>query len=169
MLVGKSVRDISEQQERDHWEAENQDGPPQQKFISTVESFIRPYREAPNQLQASAVRVKRQEALRSLMPYMRVKGWTGTLESMATNSKGHASITVQPSGTTSITLVSAVDIPHGSALFDTIANLKTGDPIAFGGWFVPENQDYIEEISFTERGAMTDPEFKFRFTEIAKQ
>jgi hypothetical protein len=58
-------------------------------------------------------------------------------------------------------------IPHGSALYDQVAKLAVGTTVIFSGIFGPGDRDYLEEMSMTEEGSMTDPEFLFKFTNIS--
>ena len=54
----------------------------------------------------------------------------------------------------------------GSAVFDQLLKMKAGDDIIFSGSFVPSDDDCVQELSLTQQGSMTDPEFVFRFTGV---
>jgi predicted aspartyl protease len=59
-------------------------------------------------------------------------------------------------------------IPHGSTLYNQVANLAKGDTVLFIGSFAQGAEDYILEPSLTEEGSMSSPEFIFTFTSIRK-
>ena len=151
----------------------------QEDFIETVESFYEPYQEAENELQASGQRPKRSEALAALLPNRSVQGWTGTLESLDTDSDGDAYITIRPDGTESITIAtwhnSLADvgtdslIPSGSALYTELAEMSAGDPVVFSGTFVAGDQDHIAEANVTEAESMTEPRFVMVFSDVTQQ
>ncbi len=164
-------------------ESADEEAPPrpeqQEDFIETVESFYEPYQEAENELQASAQRPKRSQALAALLPNRSVQGWTGTLESLDTDSDGDAYITIRPDGTESITIAtwhnSLVDvgasslIPSGSAVYNKLAEMIAGDPVVFSGTFVAGEEDHIADASLTEAASMTAPRFVMVFSDVSQQ
>jgi len=96
---------------------------------------------------------------------------------METNSQGKGIISVQLEGTEIRveTLNNAISdltfntlIEHGSPLYKTISELNLGDKVMFSGTFLSGEDDYIAEGSLTEFGAMTSPDFIFRFSDIEK-
>ncbi len=89
---------------------------------------------------------------------------------MATDSDGDGTLDVELAGAGQKDFrVEASDIPHGSLLYNQVANLAQGDEVVFSGKFVSGDTDYIEESSLTEEGSMTAPEFPFTFTSIGRQ
>ena len=161
-------------------EAADQSIPEQQAaFIQTVESFYEPYREASNELQGSAQRPERSEALAALLPNRAVQSWTGTLESLDTTSKGDAYISIRPDGTESIIIatwnnpLADVDtnsiIPSGSDLYNKLAEMSVGDRVVFSGTFAAGDEDHLAEASLTEASSMTTPGFVMVFSDVTKQ
>ena len=161
--------------------AEEADQPiPEQQaaFIQTVESFYQPYHEASNELQGSAQRTKRNEALAALLPDRAVQDWTGTLESLDTTSQGNAYITIRPDGTESIIIATWNNaladvgtnsiIPTGSDLYNQLAGMSVGDRVVFSGTLAAGDEDHIVEGSLTESGSMTTPVFVMVFSDVTR-
>ena len=46
--------------------------------------------------------------------------------------------------------------------------LKEGDLVSVSGSFLSDDDDYIDEQSMGEDGAMTDPEFTIKISSISK-
>lgn len=93
-----------------------------------------------------------------------IKGWHGTVQAANTDIKGLGLIKIAlPCKATLI----AGEIAPGDALFAAMKKLKEGDAVTFDGSFVaaPTGKPYLE-ISFTQNGMMTDPEFIIRLTAI---
>jgi TM2 domain-containing membrane protein YozV len=146
-------------------------------FVSAVAGFIPQYNAAPNELKKSAVRAARKAKLQELAPTLEFNGWVGRLEEMVTTSKGNASLKISlPGGPVSIVTqnneLSDIEdktlIPIGSDLFNRIADLKTGTMVKISGRFISEEQDYIQEMSITEEGSVTEPEFVAQFNQVEK-
>jgi hypothetical protein len=57
-------------------------------------------------------------------------------------------------------------IPIGSPLHKQALALSTGQRVRFSGMFFPSKIDCMTETSLTVSGAMTEPAFLFRFSEI---
>jgi hypothetical protein len=145
----------------------------QQKFMETVASHKKLFKDAKNELQQSSIRVKRRQALGDLRLGMRVNDWTGSIRRMETTSEGHAAIavTIGP-GIELCTWNNALSdigsetlIRHGSPLYNLLSQLEKGQKIRFSGFFFPSEDDYYEECSITIEGSMSAPEFLFMFTE----
>ncbi len=157
--------------------------PSEVAFISTVTPFEERYGKAANEYQKSALRSKRAQALAAILPSLSVENWVGQISSMTTTSDGNGTISVVLPGsqikvvTDNNSLSASLDsdntlIPQGSQLYNDLANLAQGDTVFFSGSFLPSdaNQlDYIEELSLTEEGSMTEPAFLFRFVRVEKQ
>ncbi len=151
----------------------------QAAFIRTVESFHERYEEAENELQSSAQRAKRRAALAKLLPDRSVRGWTGTLESLQTDSRGNAFITIQPDRADAITIATWNNaladagthslIRSGSELYDKLAEMREGERVVFSGTFAAGEQDHIAEGSLTEDESMTSPDFVMVFSDVTKQ
>jgi hypothetical protein len=53
-----------------------------------------------------------------------------------------------------------------SNVFRQALSLSKGQRILFSGSFLPSETDCVQEISLTQEGSMTDPEFLFHFTDV---
>jgi hypothetical protein len=149
----------------------------QRKFMESLESFISAYNAAPNELKKSSLRIDRKEAIKKLLPSLRVRDWEGILEPMTTNSNGDATIRVKLGQSDSVRLVthggwssfSARPVRIGTPVYAKFADLQAGDAILVSGEFVIGTRDYLAEVSMTERGSMTDPAFIFIFDDVKKR
>ncbi len=93
-----------------------------------------------------------------------IKDWHGTVVSANTGIEGLGLIKIAlPCKATLI----AGEIAPGDALFAAMKKLKDGDAVTFDGSFVaaPTGKPYLE-LSFTQNGMMTDPEFVIRLAAI---
>jgi hypothetical protein len=148
-------------------------------FISSVNAFRAQYENAANEFQKSTVRRERGNAIAEVVPSRSISGWVGTVAIMQTTSDGRGVLSIKlPSGTplsieTMNNSLSDIGdntlIPQGSSLYNEIANLSVGDHVTFSGVFAPSNIDYVQEVSLTEEGSMTDPDFIFTFASVSKQ
>lgn len=150
----------------------------QAAFIKTVESHYQPYKDAPNELKGSAERTARKEALSKQLTSMKVTNWSGTLQSLDTNSEGKGAIVIKLDNsdievaTWNNALSDIGDktlIENNSPLYKAVSDLAKGDHVVFSGEFLPADKDYITEASMTENGSMTSPRFVVRFSEVKKQ
>ena len=156
--------------------------PGQSNLISTVNDFVSPYRNAPNELKKSALRTQRGNSLGEALGNSRqATDWVGTIKSMSTNNEGKAilEIALLQNGGTPImvktwnnALSDIMDntlIPQESSLFTAISELSKNDLVYFSGNFlVSDKSDFIKEGSLTELGSMTEPEFLFRFKSVKR-
>ncbi len=145
-------------------------------FVSTVDSFVTRYGDAGNEFQKSAVRRQRAAALSSALAGRSIENWVGRIIGMQTNSDGNGILALELEGNPPIKVktwnngLSDIEdntlIPHGSALYNQIANLTQGERVFFSGRFLSGDLDYLKEASLTEEGAMTAPEFLFVFSNV---
>ncbi len=151
----------------------------QAAFIRTVKTFSERYQEAENDLQSSAQRAQRRAALAKLLPDRSVQRWSGTLESLDTDARGNAYITIEPDGLESMTIATWDNaladagahsmIRAGSELYDELAQMREGERVTFSGTFAADDQDHIAEGSLTEDEAMTTPDFVMVFSDVTTQ
>lgn len=153
----------------------------QAAFCEVVEQHTRAYRSASNDLKKSAVRGQRRAAMNDVLGSGKVKGWVGYAKQLTTNGDGKAVFAVAlPCGASVGTWNNALSdimsdtlIAQNSALFGVLAELdagswgKKGSAVRFSGSFEDaDGPDAFREKSLTELGAMTDPEFVFRFASV---
>jgi len=154
--------------------------PPQQKaFTDAVTPFIDKYGAAPNELKKSALRSDRKTAIANVFnETLEFTDWIGTIKTMETTSEGNAHLEISLYGAAiqiennnnevSAALGDKTLIPKGSELFNAIANLAVGTQVKVSGIFQKGRLDFIEELSLTEEGSMTDPAFAVKFTKVEK-
>lgn len=146
----------------------------QKKFIDLIDTNVPRYRTAKNELQKSAIRTERKQALCEITEGFTVSDWIGTVNALNTNSEGNAvlSIRISPnieiktwnnalSDTGSNTL-----IEKDTLLFNELFYLSRGQKVMFSGSFFTSEKDCLKELSVTEEGAMTKPEFLMRFSKV---
>jgi hypothetical protein len=150
----------------------------QQKFIDVVESFYKPYRDAgDNQLKKSRERKNRKKKLKETMKSMSFKNWIGKIDTLGTTGDGNGYIEIDPyKSDFSIQtwnndlsdIGSNTTIKDGTKVYDQMIELKEGDLVSVSGSFLSGDEDYIDEQSMGEDGAMTDPEFTIKISSITK-
>lgn len=102
--------------------------------------------------------------------------WTGTLTELTTNGDGLGVVTIAIADDVSVqTMNNAFSdissntlIDPDSAVFRKLSTLKKGERVKFSGTFVtpPTNVDCLWEISITMDGAMDEPSFVMRFSDV---
>lgn len=154
---------------------------PQAAFVRAVLDAKKLYRDADNELQKSAVRTSRKAAVSQIFARGKeVAGWLGTISDMGTTSDGKAHIKIELHGggvhvSTHNNGLSDIGadtlIGQDSPLFATLASLKEGDRVVFAGTLLPDGQDrdFIVELSMSESGSMTGPDYGIRLSNVAKQ
>ena len=152
----------------------------QQDFYVVLGNSIKEYNDAPNELKKSAIRTKRGELIKNVLgSNLSFNGWIGKVKQMSTTGSGKAIFYVQLlksdaqlktmnnefSDYTDQTL-----IEQTNPLYDVISELQEGDKVKISGKFLPSPEnDYVYEISMTESGGMTKPEFIVQFSQVVKQ
>ncbi len=147
------------------------------KFVVMIEDFDSRYRQAANEFQKSAVRKERASAIQMIVPDRAAEKWAGQISRMETTGDGHGILGVKLPGGASIQVETTNNplsdifdhtlIDPKSALYGEIANLAVGDKVIFDGNFRSGDMDYLEEMSLTEEGFMTAPEFIFAFSSVS--
>lgn len=147
----------------------------QAQFVGVVEKFITSYKGAANDMARGGERVARGKAICDVMRAPAVKDWIGTIDTLSSNNDGRGVLSVQISPNVRVeTWNNAVSdagdrtlIDPASPLFATVSAMKKHQWVRFAGTFFPGDQaDCLRESSITQSGAMTEPEFLFRFSGI---
>lgn len=146
----------------------------QQRFLATVTSYTAVFKNASNELQESAARSQRGQAVAGLGLGTKVNNWVGKIKNMGTTGDGKALLSVSIgrgvvvhtwnnafSDMTDKTLINP-----NSSMYNTLANLAKGQDIIFSGTFIRSEMDYYKENSMTIHGSMTEPEYLFKFSSI---
>jgi len=144
----------------------------QQTFISIVSSARDQYKSLNNEIQKSQARDARRAKLQSIP--LHINGWVGKLVEIDTNSDGLGIVRISIGddiaiGTWNNALSDMNDgtlIQKGSPVYNSLARLNEGAQVRFSGYFVNSTEDFIKEVSLTQDGSMTDPQFLIRFQSI---
>jgi hypothetical protein len=145
----------------------------QQKLVAVLSEFQKLASEAKNDLQLAQLRDRRKNAIRALSANLKVKDWTGRVQTLTTNSDGLGVLVVELApniliGTWNNAFSDVVEntlIPKSTPLYERISMLKVGDGIKFSGNFFVSEEDEIREKSLTMRGSLAEPEFLFKFSD----
>lgn len=144
----------------------------QDSFCEILTSHRDRYLAAGNDLQRSAVRRERGEALRGLLGRGgRFDGWVGKIKVLTTTGQGNAVLRLEllpcegfTFGTASGELADVglgTLVPAGSELFSFLSETSEGNYLKMSGRFVPDPRglDGWADTSLTERGSMTGAGF----------
>lgn len=146
--------------------------PPEQvAFLESVDSFIAPYRDAPNELKKTDLRNQRKAALKKAFKKLAFSKWVGRIKRMGTNRDGSAYIAIAFNSDTSITnnrMFENIEIKNWSALYNKFSEMTEGDAVLVSGTFLQDDRDYLSEASVSESGSMMEPEFVVRYASVDK-
>lgn len=151
----------------------------QEQFEATRQQAARDYERAPNEIKKSAVFNRANVAAKNIVARDRfvARGWQGTVSSLTTDQGGNYAFLVVKSGFNSRVKYMTVNntafgdetaIKKGTALYRTLSDIAEGDRVVFTGRFLRYPQRLIAEMSLTEYGSLSDPEFRVRFQDIRK-
>lgn len=154
-----------------------QEAPEDQKaFVAAIAASREVYDEATNDLLKSSERKTRAKALCDIVGKS-VEGWVGEIYDLTTNGDGNGVLRLELEGDVWVgTFNNAFSdtgsdtlIPMDSELFKVLTTMANGQKVIFSGKFFKDdgNADCLQEKSLTEMGAMTEPEFLIRFSEVA--
>lgn len=150
----------------------------QANFIAAISDYKKRFDSAGNELQQSILRDERRMAiLNAVGGQLRADGWSGTVRKLETNGDGNAVLVVRVAPNIDLVtwnnaisdLLHPTMIEKGTPLYAALVNMSPGDKIQLSGNFIRAETDGLFEQSITVRGAMTAPEFLFKFTDISKQ
>lgn len=150
----------------------------QASFIAAISDYKTRFESAGNELQQSVLRDERRGAiLRAVGNELHPEGWLGTLRKLETNGDGNAVVVVRVAPNIDLAtwnnamsdVLHSTLIEKGTPLYAALVNMSVGDKVKASGNFIRDEADGLFEQSITIRGAMTAPEFLFKFTDISKQ
>jgi hypothetical protein len=143
-------------------------------FISVITAARGEYKSGPNDMVKGAARAHRRVRLCQLVQGTDVQGWTGRITNLSSSSSGKGVLGISIGPHITITTINndfsdSFDhtlIEPSSNVFREVVPLSVGQQILFSGSFLPSDTDCVREISLTQEGSMTDPEFLFHFTDV---
>ena len=147
----------------------------QKQFIEIVERFHGAYTRADNDIAKDATRLQRAKAICAAVRTPLVHNWTGTVFKVSSNREGKGVLELTLSTHVRVTtwndsIADVGDhtlIDPKSPLFDQTVLLKKNQQVLFSGSFIPDPMDCFRETSMTLSESMYEPEFLFRFSDIA--
>ena len=150
-------------------EANPKDQPPKSEaaYIAAWQAAQEPYRNADNQLKAAAVYNRMLEEMRKAVPDNHVTNWTGTVDSMGTNSDGDAwiviaiapGLTVQTWNNALLDIREHTLIHRDSPLYNTLKDFKPGQKVAFTATLIG-----LGDVK--EKDKVTEPDMIANFTSV---
>jgi hypothetical protein len=148
--------------------------PDEARLIDIVADARQAYRAGANDMAKGAARPARAHALCAVFPRLDVNDWTGKVAVLSTNNDGRGILSVEIAKDVQITTwnnalsdaSSNTLLAPDSALFRKAVALHVGQSVTFAGTFFAATPDCIKESSLTIEGAMTKPEFIFRFSNL---
>ena len=150
-------------------EASPKDQPPKSEaaYIAAWQAAQEPYRNADNQLKAAAVYNRMLEEMRKAVPDNHVTNWTGTVDSMGTNSDGDAwiviaiapGLTVQTWNNALLDIREHTLIHRDSPLYNTLKDFKPGQKVAFTATLIG-----LGDVK--EKDKVTEPDMIANFTSV---
>jgi len=144
------------------------------QILSIVSTFAQRYRDASNDMARGAERPARARELCRVATSLRAENWTGTVTTLSSSSGGQGVLAVSLDGQTTLKTFNntfsdqqfGTLIAPGTDLWQHVVSLRTRQRIVFSGTFFQSREDCLVETSLTVSGAMTDPDFIFRFTDV---
>ena len=135
------------------------------------------YRAQNNEIRKSAIREERKKQLQMMfMDSREFSNWIGTLTRIGTNSDGHAEVVIRcgEPGDFAYTIQNMSGlinlgtlIEKNTLLYKKLGQLQEGQRVHFSGKFESGENDFINELSLTEGGSMSEPEFEASFSDIS--
>lgn len=154
-----------------------QSAPDKQKaFIDILISAQEKSKQVNNDMQLGGVKAKRNAELCKLMADKDVNGWIGKVTQVSSNSDGKGVFGIQVAN--DVTIMTSNNafsdigyhtlIDPSSQLFSDASALKKGDIVSFSGSFISDKTECLKEVSLSLDGSVKEPDFIFRFSDVAK-
>jgi Cu/Ag efflux protein CusF len=147
----------------------------QDEFETARNNFYSKYVDAPNQIKKSDVfnESRKHTCLFEQKHGRTFYDWEGEIDAISTNQGGDEISYFAVTSIKSSISYKQFDIKRGSALYNQIAEFKEGDKIKFDFKFNDEAfstnvKECFDELSITEDGSLSDPEFSVSFLTIKK-
>jgi hypothetical protein len=147
----------------------------QKQFIEIIERFDRAYKQANSDIAKDATRLQRAKAICGAIRTPFVQNWTGTVFKVSSNREGKGALEMTLSSHMRVTtwndpiadIGDKTLIDPKSPLFDQVVLLKKDQQVLFSGSFFSDATNCFREISMTLSESMNEPEFLFRFSDVA--
>ena len=142
-------------------------------FVNLTWKTKQAYMQGNTELQRTYIRGLRKQGLCLYVTDRAVSNWYGEVIQVLSNSDGRAGLKVRLSQDTTLTTFAMMDFEHtmvspSEPMYKTLLGINKGDRVVFDGTFFKSDRDCLLELSLTEAGSMTEPEFLFRFTKLQR-
>ena len=140
----------------------------QSAFTSVIEDYCVKYKQAINEANATQIRKERKSEIKKFSAIF--QDWDAKLDGIGTDKEGKANLrfSVYTQGYCSYRLISTISPNHNSYQVLTQIPKYTVVKVSGSMPFDKSNYDFFKEYSFTERGAMLDPEFIVEISKLEK-
>lgn len=142
----------------------------EKSFLSIIMSYRVSWDEAKNDIVREEVRPSRDRDI--CRRQIDVKDWIGSVREISDflNENDAATFSIDLPSDVSLTTGGLINnngtlIQRGSDLFKVITDLSVNQHVIFSGRFIL-NQGCPEEISLTDKGSISAPEYLFLFTDV---
>jgi hypothetical protein len=154
--------------------------PNQVEFEKNLIVFEETFNKAEGEIAKSKVYRNQASYLRNYLKQGNISNWEGIIDKIETTEGGDfACVYIKALNgryityrTWNNTLSDSGDntmIALNSKVYKQLERLKEGDQVVFSGSFIPDNKKGFKEISLTESGFVTHPEFLIHFQSISKK
>jgi len=147
----------------------------QEEFEVARNNFYSKYVDAPNQIKKSDVfnESRKHTCIFEQKHGRKFYNWEGEIDAISTNQGGDEIEYFAITSIKSSISYKQFDIKRGSALYNQIAEFSVGDKVKFDFKFNDEPfsnnvKECFDELSLTESGSLSDPEFSVSFLNIKK-
>ncbi len=151
----------------------------QDRFEQARVALEKAYNDAPNEIKKSAVFNQANETTVKLAGQegFVAKNWHGVVSQISTDQGGAHAFLVIKSGlgypvTYKTTQMTAFDvgtaIRRGTPMYEKLGALSDGDRVVFTAQFIRDRARGLREVSLTEEGSLSEPEFLVKFQDIKK-
>lgn len=144
-------------------------------MISAVQTAMTQTAQAANDMQIGGIRARRAQGICTAIKSLQITSWIGRVTKVSANSDGKGVLTVELADNIVVKtwnndlsdIGSKTLIEPTSALFQKASMLREGQSVRFSGSFIKGDVDCVRESSMTLKGSMEEPDFIFRFSDIA--
>ena len=149
----------------------------QKAFDEIIRKATQSYKQQSNEVRKSMIREERKKQFQLMfMDSCEFSNWIGTLTKISTSSDGHAEVVIRCGDSRNyiytirnmIGLISlGTVIEKNTQIYKKLGALQEGQLIRFSGKFESGDSDFISELSLTEAGSMSEPDFNVSFSDFA--
>jgi hypothetical protein len=146
-------------------------------FVQTIITAAKDYESASTDLQRSQVLANRDAALCAAVSGNHADNWVGKIHNIGANGDGYAYVEIEISPTIAVQTwnnafsdVGSDTLIHQDApFFQTLVPMKVGQKVTFSGDFLSSSSSCLDKENLTETFYAADPNFIFRFSNVAAQ